>query len=74
MKIESSMPEEERKTFKVVRRDSLEDVPGDIIWADEETGIVAMSYKANSSGDVALVTLDLSAAKIMIVKKYKRLG
>jgi hypothetical protein len=38
MKIESYHSVDDKRKWKIVRRDSCDDVPGDIITADEETG------------------------------------
>jgi len=37
-KIENGAPEEERKRWKLVRRDSLADIPGLIVYADVLSG------------------------------------
>ena len=54
MKITSDMPEAERKRYKLVRTDSLADVPGPIVTADEMTGectvVVAGEHKQYNLG------------------------
>jgi hypothetical protein len=38
MKIESSMPAEQKRGWKLIRTDNYTDVPGEIITADEASG------------------------------------
>ena len=42
MKIDPAMAEAERKRWRVVRLDTCEDVPGEILAADEQTGEVKL--------------------------------
>jgi hypothetical protein len=42
MSIDPTMPEAERKRWRVVRLDSYSDIPGEIMFADELTGEVKM--------------------------------
>jgi hypothetical protein len=43
MKIDPAMAEAERSRWRVVRLDTCEDVPGEILSADEQTGEVKMA-------------------------------
>ena len=45
MKLESSMPAEERARYKIVRTDSYKDIPGLIISADEADGTAVTLYQ-----------------------------
>lgn len=38
MKLDETTPAEERARWKAVRTDSLRDIPGEIVSADEQTG------------------------------------
>jgi len=42
-------PESERKRYKVVRRDTMEDVPGLILAASVETGLCVLRGAAGAS-------------------------
>ncbi len=42
MTIDPSIPEDERKRWRVVRLDSCADLPGEVLAADDQTGEVTM--------------------------------
>ena len=46
MKIDSSMSEEQRRRYKVVRLDSLSDLDGLIVVADEQEGTATLKDKS----------------------------
>lgn len=39
------MPEDERRRWKVTRRDSFTDIPGELVEADEDAGTCKMKDK-----------------------------
>jgi hypothetical protein len=70
MQITSAMPENDRKRFKLVRTDSLADIPGLIIEADDTTG----RAKLRDAGAEKLVDLGPHGFRIMPVSRYDRFG
>lgn len=56
---------DEAKGFSVVRLDSLEQVPGTLVSADEQSGTVVTADKTGSTK-----TFELGPRNIRIIRKY----
>lgn len=64
MKIDTTMPEDERKRWHAVRLDSLSDLPGLLVSADEQTGDATMKDKAGEQK-----TYNLGAHSLRLVRR-----
>ncbi len=65
MKFESYQAAEEKARWKVVRTDKYEDVPGDIVTADETTGECSMHVGGETK------TLSFGPGGIKIVSRAR---
>jgi hypothetical protein len=67
MKLDSSDSSEIKRLWKVVRTDSYDDVPGDIIMADEDTGECCLKV----SGQDTPITLSFGPRGIRLVGRRR---
>ncbi len=71
MRLESWHNSEDKARYKCVRTDNYTDVPGDIVMADEATGVCELLVlKADHSG-TETKTLDLGPGGIRIVVRRR---
>ena len=54
MKIDSSMSEEQRSRYKIVRLDSFDDLDGLIVSADEQEGTATLKDKSGEDKSYSL--------------------
>ncbi len=72
MNITESMPEEERKRYQVVRRDSGYAIPGTVLRAEEETGYVKMVVGSGDSAQQVDYALGSNAIAVIPQHRYGR--
>ena len=63
------MSVETRRRYKVIRLDNFEQIPGEIISANEETGELSMSVKKVGEDAYDTVTHSLGAGGFRIIRR-----
>jgi hypothetical protein len=69
MKLEGWQTVDDRRRWKIVRRDNCSDVHGDVISADEETGEACLLVTANGKSETK--TFSFGPAGIRIVGRRR---